>query len=173
MIKISGKNEIVLKNKKEQGFAILELLFYIAFLAVLSLLVINAMMTMSRSFKETSIQGELTQSGTIMERISREIRQANDINLIDAHSLILNTGVNETIEFKFVNPDIELWENNGSNVFIGNLNSPNIEITSLTFTPITTAKSKSIKVALSLHSNNDSLARNQDFYNTIVLRGSY
>ena len=173
MIKTSKKNEIVLKNKKEQGFAILELLFYIAFLAVLSLLVISAMITMSNSFKETSIQRELTQGGAIMERMSREIRQANDISFIDGNSLILNTRVNETIEFKFINLNIELWENNGSNVFIGNLNSPNIEITSLTFTPITTAKSKSIKIALSLHSNNDSLARNQDFYNTIVLRGSY
>src|SRR3989344_1787425 len=143
---IKSKNLSVLwriENYKN-GYAILELLFYIAFFAVFSLVVINAMVTMTRSFRETSIYGELVQSGTIMEKISREIRQAYGISSIGANDLALNTGVNNTIEFKFVSPNIQLWDA-GNNV--GNLNSPNIIVTCLTFTQITTTKGKAVKIA--------------------------
>ena len=161
------------KNKKIAGYAILELLFYISFFAVLSLVVISAMITMTKSFKETSLYAELVQSGSIMERISREIRQADSINSITGTTLRLNTangaGV-KTVEFRFVSPNIELWDA-GAN--IGNLNSPNIVVTGLTFTEITTAESKAVKVVLSLYSSHDSLARVQYFYDTVVLRGSY
>lgn len=155
------------------GYAILELLFYISFFATLSLVVIDAMIIMSKSFKETSIYSELVQSAAVMERMSRDIRQAISINSISASDLVLNSGVNKTTEFKFVSSNIELWENTGTNTLVGNLNSPNITVTDLSFTEITTAKGKAVKVILSFRSNNDSLARVQTFYDTIVLRGSY
>lgn len=158
------------KNKKQHGYAILELLFYISFFAVLSLVVINSMITMSRSFKETTILEQLVQSGTIMERMSREIRQANDISLISVNDLVLDTGENKTIEFKFVGPDIQLWDMSSN---IGNLNSPNIIVTDLNFTQITTAKGKAVRIFLTIKSADDPLDRTQDFYDTIVLRGSY
>lgn len=159
----------------ERGYAVLELLFYIAFFAVLSLVVINAMITMAGSFKATTIQAELVQSGNIMERMSREIRQAYSIDSASTSSdLKLNTtnsdGINKTIEFKFINPDIQFWDN-GSNV--GNLNSPNISVTDLAFTQITTVKGKAIKIVLTLKSANDGSGNTQYFYNTVVLRGSY
>lgn len=162
-------------SKTKNGYAILELLFYIAFFSVLSLVVINAMITMSKSFKETTIQAELVQSGTIMERMSREIRQASDISSISANDLVLNTGVNKKVEFKFISdePDIQLWENSGSNIFTGNLNTPNIIVTALTFTQIITTKGKAVKILLTVKSTNDVSGRTQNFYDTIVLRGIY
>lgn len=161
--------------KKNYGHAVLELLFYITFFSVLSSLVINAMITMARSFKETTMQAELVQSGNIMERISREIRQAYDIDAESTSTdLKLNTkddgGVDKTIEFKFVDPNIQLWDN-GSN--IGNLNTPNIIVTALTFTQITTTKGKAVRIVLTLKSTNDTSGNTKDFYNTIVLRGNY
>ncbi|MFA6520178.1 MAG: hypothetical protein WCT44_01070 [Candidatus Paceibacterota bacterium] len=159
MIKI-GK-----KRKNNQGVALLELLFYIALFTMLSLVVINAMITMARSFKETATQAELIQSGSIMERISREIRQASSITSISATDLKLNA-----VEFKLSGSDLQLFENN---IFIGNLNTPNIAITGLVFTEITTAQGKAIKIFLSLKSNNDISARIVDFYDTVVLRESY
>lgn len=158
------------QSKTKRGYVVLELLFYIVFFVTLSLVVIDAMITMARAFKETSIQAELTQGGTIMERISREIRQASSINLISANDLVLNTGVSNTMEFKFISPNIQLWDN-GSN--IGNLNTPNIIVTALTFTQITTTKGKAVKIAISFRSSQDNLSRIQDFYDTVVLRGGY
>ena len=162
-------SKINLKNRKENGYTVLELLFYIAFFAVLSLVVINAMITMARSFKETTIQANLAQSGTIMERISREIRQANSIVSIspDKTDLILNTGANKTMEFKLVGSDVQILDN-GSN--IGNLNSPNTTVSGLIFTQISTAKSKAVKISLTVH---DVAGNTADFQDTVVLRGSY
>ncbi len=162
-------------NKNKSGYAILELLFYISFFAVLSLVVIDAIITMTKSFKETTINGQFAQSGTIMERISREIRQAYDIDGASTGTdLKIDTtdssGANKTVEFKFVSPNIQLWDA-GSNV--GNLNQPNIAVTSLTFTQITTTKGKAVKILLTVKSNDDASNRSIDFYDTVVLRGTY
>ena len=162
-------------NKKKNGYAVLELLFYIAFFAIFSIIAINSMIIMAKSFKETAILTELAQSGAIMERMSREIRQAYGIDFTStATDLKLNTkdssGVNKTMEFKFVNPNIQLWDS-GSN--IGNLNPPNIVVTALAFTQITTGNGKAVKISLTIKSTRDSSNRLQDFYDTVTLRGSY
>ena len=163
------------KDKKKNGYALLELLFYVAFFVTFSLIVINAMIVMTKSFRETSIQGELAQSGAILERISREIKQAYSIDPAStADDLKLNTkndaGANKTVEFLLSGSNLQLLENS---VLTGNLNAPNIIVTGLTFTQITTVKGKAIKIVLSIRSSNDSSARVQYFYDTVVLRGSY
>src|SRR3989338_11636378 len=71
----------------EYGYAILELLFYVVFFSILSLVVINAMITMARVFRETAVYAELVQSGVIMERIGREIRTSYDISSISSSDL--------------------------------------------------------------------------------------
>lgn len=161
-------------NKTNKGYALLELLFYVAFFAVLILLVINAIITMTRSFRETTIQNEWIQNGTSVERISREIRQAYGINSISANSLKLNTkdsgGANKIVEFLLSGTDIQFLEND---ILTGNLNTPNISISDLVFTQINTAKGVAVKVSLSFKSKNDVQNRVQTFYDSIVLRGSY
>jgi len=160
------------KNKK--GYAILELLFYISFFILVSLVVINAMIVMSQSFKEVTVLSEQLKSGAIMERISREIKQALSINLISSNSLKLNTkddlDNDKTIEFSFSGTNIEFREND---VLVGNLNTANIIISQLSFTEITTATGKAVKVFLAAKSKNDKYDRQINFYNTIALRGSY
>jgi len=165
----------IIKKKKNGGYAILELLFYIAFFGTLSLLTINAMITMAKSFKETAIQAEFVRSGTIMERMSREIKQAYNIDLTStATDLKLNVkdsaGADKIVEFKFVSPNIQLWD---AGVNVGNLNPPNMRVTNISFTQITALKDKSVNIVLSIRSNNDTLARVLDFHDTIVLRGTY
>lgn len=165
--------KLKIKNS-EGGYAILETVFYILLFAVLSITVINAMITMTKSFKETTIQAELMQSGNIMERISREIRQAYSINSISASSLKLNTtdsvGTNKTIEFLLSDSNIRLLDND---IFTGNLNTANITVVNLIFTQINTVKGLAVKISLTVKSNHDSQNRNENFYDTVVLRGDY
>lgn len=160
--------------KNKNGYAILELLFYISFFALLSLVVINAMIVMSQSFKEVTVLSEQLKSGIIMDRISREIHQAGSINLISSNSLKLNTkddeGNDKTVEFSFSGPEIEFREND---VLVGNLNASNITVTGLNFTEITTAVGKAVRVILTIKSENDKYDRQVDFFDTIALRGSY
>jgi len=162
------------KNKTKHGYAILELLFYISFFAIISLVVIEAMITMTRSFKEISIQAEWSRGENIMERISREIRTAYEINTIGSGNLKLNTkdsdGENITMQFLLSGSDIQFFNNE---VLVGNLNTPNVLVSGLTFTQINTTKGKAIKIFFTVQSAGDILNRTQDFYNTVVLRGIY
>lgn len=165
---------IYFKNKRKNGYAILELLFYISFFVVLSLVVINALITMAGAFRETTIYAELTQSGNIMERMGREIRGATGINSITATDLVLSTkdnnGANKTEEFLLSGTNLQFLENG---ILTGNLNPANIAIVSLGFSEITTTQGKAIKISLVVKSVDDALSRTQNFYDTIVLRGSY
>lgn len=163
-----------IKIRKENGYAVLELLFYIAIFVVLAFVVINSIIMMSRAFRETSIHAELLQGGSIMERMSREIRQASGISSISSTDLSLNTtdsaGANKVLRFALSGTNIQLWDA-GNNV--GNLNPPNVVVSSLSFTQITTAQGQAIKVSMTIQSSRDTSSRNVDFYDTIVLRGDY
>jgi Tfp pilus assembly protein PilE len=160
--------------KTKEGYALIELLFYISIFAILILVVINSMIVMTKSFRETTIQTELVNTSSIMERMSREIRQASSISSISTSNLVLNTTdefeVDKTVEFSLSNSNIDFSENGISQ---GNLNTPNIIISNLNFTEITTTEGKAIKILITLYSTNDDLNRNIDFYNTIALRGNY
>ncbi len=168
------KNLPVRQAGSKGGYAILELLFYIAFFALLSLAVINSLLVMTRAFKETTIHGQILRGGSVMERISREVRQSYGISLIAADSLALNTkdenGDNKTVEFLLTGSNVQLKENG---VVTGNLNPPGLSVLGLTFTQINTPESAAVKIFLSVQSDNDSLDRIEDFYDTVVLRGDY
>ena len=162
------------KLQRSRGYVLLETIFYIILFVILSVAVIDAMITMTRALKETAIQAELMQGGNVMERISREIRGAYGINSISASDLKLNTkdsnGVNKTVEFLLSSSNVKFLENGG---FTGNLNTSDIVITALTFTQINTTKGIAIKIFLTIKSNHDIQNRTENFYDTIVLRGDY
>ena len=161
------------KHTTQRGTSMIELLFYISLLAVLSLVVINSMITMTKSFKETSIQTDLMQGGDVMERISREVRRATGIASITSNDLKINTkdgaGNAKTMEFLLSGNDIQLLEND---VLTGNLNTANIIVNSLSFEQLTTVKGSAVKIILSVESKNN-LSRSESFYDTVILRGDY
>ncbi len=156
------------------GYAVLELIFYITFFAILSIVLVNAMITMAKSFKETSIQAELVQSGMMMEKISRELRQADDFSFA-SNILIINTrddfDNSKTITYAFFDSSAQIEDSLLGD--LGNLNTPNIAIIDFNFTPVITAKGKAAVVTLTVRSNNDTSERTITFNNTVVLRGSY
>lgn len=151
----------------------IELLFYISLFIVLSLVVINSMIVMTKSFKETSIQTSLMQGRDIMERMSREVRKATGVVSITPTNLKVNTKDNagnpKTAAFLFTGGNLQFSEND---VLIGNLNSSNIVIDSLSFEPISTAKGSAVKIVLSVKLQNNP-SRLENFYDTVILRGDY
>ena len=162
------------KKEHARGYAILEILFYISFFVILSIVVIEAMITMSRSFRATSIEADFVESAGVMERITREIRGAEGISSISTSTLLLNTtneaGAPRTVQFALSGSNVTLTEDGA---LTGNLNTPSVAVTALTFTQINTAEGAGVKVVLSLRSVNDSSGRVETFYDTVVLRGNY
>ena len=164
------------KIKTNKGYTLIEMLFYIVLFAMLSAVAINSLIVMMRSFKEVGIQREIAQGGEIMERISREIREADKINsVVDVNGdLKLDTkddaGADKLVEFVLTNSNIRLLENGN---YTGDLNSPNVKVGALTFNQINTTKGEALKVFLTISSKKDSQNRSYQYYDTVVLRGNY
>ena len=162
------------KQKMKRGFMLIEMLFYISLFSIVSFAVISSLITMNKSFRQTTASADLVQSASIMEKISREIRQAYDIYSITEPSLKLNTkdesNINKTVQFTLSNNDLHFFEND---VLIGNLNTPNIRVSNLAFRRIITAKGQAVRVSFSVTSTRDRAARVEWFYDTVVLRGEY
>lgn len=170
-MRLTNKTKRIYTNK---GHTMMELLFYISFFILFSLIVINSLINMAGSFRETTVYAEFLESGNIVERIAREIRQANSISAISSTDLVLNStdsgGTAKTVEIVLSGSNIQFLEN-GS--LVGNLNTANTSVTALTFTQITTTQGAAIKIAITVQSSSDKLGRAITFYNTIGLRGSY
>jgi hypothetical protein len=161
------------KNQKA-GATLIETLFYILIFTVLSIILINAILYMTRAFKETTIITSLMHSSDVMERMSREIKQADSIATVSSTSIKINTtdsaGNPKTITFSQSGSNIALYEND---ILVGNLNPDTLVVSALDFTSITTAAGTAIKFSFTVSSTKDSLGRTYDFYNTVALRGAY
>lgn len=168
------------KSNKKSGFTLVEMIIYIAFFAVLSVLAIEALMVVMKSFYTLRLTQNINQSATTaLERMSREIRNAYDIdtagstfNTNPGH-LTLRTkdafGANTTMEFYVSGNQIGIKE---GGVDKGFLVAKSTTVTNLVFRQITTTNSKAVKIEMSLHDMHGVLTRDAVFYDTILLRGS-
>jgi type II secretory pathway component PulJ len=165
-----------------RGYSLIEVIVYIAIFTSISILVINSFITILSSFKNTEANRRLLESGSlVMERMTREIRQANSIDLTNS-TIGSNPGILQLngkdsgggliyIKFKKEdNGEIDIYRNNNSGE---NLLSSQVLVTSLIFRRITTTESEAVKIEMTIQYTNGSIVKTENFYNTIILRGSY
>ncbi|MDQ3245202.1 MAG: prepilin-type N-terminal cleavage/methylation domain-containing protein [bacterium] len=163
-----------IKNNKKRGFTLIEMVLYVALFAMFSLILINTLILMTKSFRASQIQSDIIQSSEIMERIARETRKGTSITTIASGDLKVRiedgTVAGDSVEFVLSSGNISFYQDD---VLIGNLNPTNTYVTAMTFDQITTTKSVAVKVVLSLRSTRDAQNKVYNFYDTIVLRQSY
>jgi len=168
------------RSNKKSGFTLVEMIIYIAFFAILSVLATEALMVVMRSFYTLRLTQNINQSATTaLERMSREVRNAYDIDVAGSTfntspgQLTLRTkdtfGANTTVEFTVSGNQIRIKE---GGVDKGSLMPKSTTVTNLIFRQITTTNSKAIKIEMSLHDAHGLITRDAVFYDTIVLRGS-
>lgn len=167
---------LIFKNRKKlvSGYTLIEVLFYVVLFALLSIVLLDSLISMTGLFMKTITNRDIVQGATIMENISRELKQANNFSFA-SNILTVNTeddaGVSKTIIYTFSNSNIGIEGTLYGD--LGNLNSPNISVTSFSVSTINTLKSKAAKINLTIGSNRDSESQTENFQNTVVLRGSY
>lgn len=163
-----------------RGFTLVEMVIYVAFFTLLSVLAIEATMIAMKSFYALRITHNINQSATVaLERMSREIRNAYDIDTTQSTlntnpgRLMLKTkdggGANTTIEFYTSGNQIRAKE---GGIDRGSFMTKNTTVTNLIFRQSTTTNSKAIKIEMTLHDTHGIIQKNSNFYNTIILRGS-
>ncbi|MEK7208221.1 MAG: prepilin-type N-terminal cleavage/methylation domain-containing protein [Patescibacteria group bacterium] len=178
---------LLVKSKKLKvkssvsGFSLVEMLFYIAILSFSLLAVTETLITVTRSYGVLRAALHIEQEAAFaLERMAREIRDANDINdaesVFNAHpgELFLVTtnaaGAARTVRFYLDNGKLSLKENG---VATGAQTSAKTSVSNLVFRKITTARAKGGKVELTMQAGAGQTARSERFYATAMLRDSY
>lgn len=167
--------------KKHNGYSVMEIIVYIAIFSFFSITVINSFSAVLGSLSQSRTDRDLLESGsTVMERITREIRQATSVDVVNS-TLSSTPGVlqlNSTnsggsamiIKFITSSGALNLYQDGA---LVGNLLGQNISVTSLIFRRITLTNGEAVKVELTLQDTRSKTSRSENFYSTIVLRGSY
>ena len=170
------------RHSARRGFTLVEMIIYVAFFAMLSIIAVNGTIVAMKSFYSLRLNQSINESATVaLERMSREIRNAYDIDLTQSTlaptspgRLTLKTkdasGTDTTVEF-YVDGASQLNLKVGG-VDNGPLVTKNVTLTNLVFWTITTTNSKAIKIEMTLHDSRAASAKSSKFYDTIVLRGS-
>ncbi|HAQ02298.1 hypothetical protein A2387_03095 [Candidatus Nomurabacteria bacterium RIFOXYB1_FULL_36_10] len=112
-----------------------------------------------------------------MDRISHEIRQAKNIDMINSvfnsNSGVLrlnNVDGTSYIQIEKNGNALELYSNG---VLVGNLLSQNIYLNKLIFNRISTPNSEAVKIEMELQDSRSKTGKTETLYNTIILRGGY
>lgn len=174
-------NSVCIIHNSARGFSLLETLFYVAILALSLLAVMQTLAVVTRSYAVFRAAGRIERDAALsLERMMREIRDANDIaaagSAFGAHPgrLLLNTttaaGAARAVEF-YVNSGALSLKEDG--VISGPLTSGNTTVSNLVFRNIATARSKGVKIEMTISSGSGAAARSENFYATAVLRNSY
>lgn len=171
----------MLRDKKKSGFTLIEMIIYVAFFAVLSVLAVESTLLVMKSFYSLRLTQSINESaGTALERMSREIRNAYDYDSVQSvfnvnpGRLSLKTkdvnGANTTVDFSINAMNQLILSQAGVNQ--GALVAKDVTLTNLVFRPINTTYSKAIKIEATFRTTRASMAQAIDYYDTIVLRGS-
>lgn len=176
------KTKLLSSNK---GFSLIEMLIYIGIFSLVFVFVLDMVFAASKSYDNFKIMKDLRMNAeNLLERIGREIRFANNIDLINSvfsanyGKIYLNTtdetGSPKTLEF-FVQssstPHLAMRENGAQ---VKYLNSSSTEITSLVFREIQTATtSRSIRIELGVKAKKGKFEKTENFYTTAILKNSY
>lgn len=168
----------------KKGFTLIEAVIYVAILAVVSVFAVNSVLLMIKTFGNYRVLRNLNTSGaTAIERITREIRLADDVDGSSTFGTGLDHLILSTIDPFTENPTIiefyasssELMVKKGGGEEIS-LTPGNTELINLTFRELATTTntiSKAIKIEMELKSTRGNYQKTAKFYNTAVLRRSY
>lgn len=170
-------NKKLMKNLFGKGFSIIEIIIYLAIFGTLSVFIINSFIISISSFNNISINHSLAEVGvSSVDRISREIRQAVSVDVINSTSgsLQLNSvdDSGNSIIVKIVKEGnlLNFYENN---ILVGNLLDKEVSVQSLNFRRIDTTAGEAVKMEMTFVANRGKQSKTANFYNSIVLRGSY
>jgi len=166
-----------------KGFTLIEIVIYVSILAVISILTVNTILVMTKSFSNFRAVRDLNASARVaMERMVREVRLADNVDEtlsvlgVSPGRLVLDTidsGSGLPIAFEFILDGTILKYKNGSGAY-DNLTSSDVEATKLIFRKIDNSTvSKAVQIELTLRAGEGVSQRTENFYNTIVLRRSY
>jgi type II secretory pathway pseudopilin PulG len=159
----------------KRGFALIEILVYLAILIVVSTASVGLLISLDGILNRYQIETALYRSSTnILEQIVVELREANEfdaassvINDPATGKLVLRTG-GVTTQFERVGDELQLTVD-GDNK--GNLHADNVAVTGFAVYQYSTGVGTLIRVKLELEATVDGVVKSMTFYDGAVIRG--
>ncbi|MBX4215438.1 hypothetical protein KW797_00585 [Candidatus Parcubacteria bacterium] len=156
----------------------MEIVVYSAIVAAMSVLVVRAILSLTKVSAEIKSYTDLSRAGAVaMERLTKEIRFASSVDFpgsaFSDGRLMLNTtdaaGAPKKVEFRLGGGSIDVTD---GGIAKGTLTGSSTEVSSLIFVFSTTTRGGLIKVNLVL-SDLRTPPRIERFYGSAVMRGAY
>ncbi len=167
-----------IRSSREAGFSLIEMVIYIAILALMLSVIVSVIYSLARSNRQIRTARLIENSAvTVLERIEREIRAAESLvdgaSVFDVHpgSLTLNGeaqgGGLEMTEIDFENGVISLHQ---GGVDLGAISDPDVTVSSLVFRHFESGEVEGVRVELTLTAGTSSYLRTENFYSSVLLR---
>lgn len=166
----------------KKGTTLIEAVIYSAILAIVVIAVTDSLLVMMRSYASVKISRSINMAAQVaLERMAREIRNADSVD--DAGSIFatstgkikLNTedadGAPATVEFSVSSSTVFVKEGASAPE---PLTGSSVEIGDLIFNKISASSTSSgVKIKMGVTAKKKDIVRTENFYDTIILRGSY
>jgi len=172
------KNYFFNKNK---GVSLIEMLIYVSFFGVLSILIINTLFVVTKVSAKARINYSLADGGAgAIESITRLIRNADTLDqflsVFGSDSGVLsisyqNDSGSTILDKIYLSGTTVKLDENG--VYVGDLTNTKIQVSKLLFQNINTTNSKAIKIEMVVKDSRDGDIKTADFYNTVILKKKY
>ena len=159
----------------QKGYSLMELLIYVALFSILSVVIVNSLVTVMKTYNAAQAYRRLQSNGElVMERMTREIRSANSITAAtyDSNSGSISisnsdsSGAVHSITMNIANGAVVVTDNGVS----GSLTTAEVIVTKLILRHITSSAGEGVKIELGLSTSNGYSA-SAPFYSTVMLRG--
>src|SRR3989344_4042339 len=168
-------------RKSGAGFSVVEMVIYIGLVSLCLLLIIDLVVVMSSSYRKLTLARIVADSASFsMERITREIRVASDIDMAQS---VFNTspgrirlqsadagGYAQSVPFALEDGRINVYEND---LLSGALTSNKASTTALVFTRFATATSTGLMVLMDVQASKGEDVRSAEFRTFVQMRNSY
>lgn len=169
---------MAIKLFKNKGFSLVEMLVYIAILVFVLAIIIEVVLSVARSERVISSVRSIENSAVLaLERISREIRQSDSVNVsssvLGSHPgiLVLNgedlAGNPRTVEFYLSNSRLNIRENG---VDQGSLTQNDARVTDLKFFRFFATSTDGIRTEITIESGTSTHYRSEKFYSATIIR---
>ena len=169
------------KHSQQQGFTLIEMLVYIALVAIIIGALVNTLVVLAQSYKQVLASRTLDSSALLsLDRMTSVIRSSGSIDFSNttlnssAGVLTLNAhdanGAAYTAKF-YVQDGVIHMDTNG--VFEDRLTSSSTAVTSLMFRYIDTPVSDAVRIELTLAADVNGYNKVENYYTTAILKNSY
>lgn len=164
-----------------RGYTLVELIVYVALVAMLLLVIISTALSMANVYKRSRTYLDINSAGiTAFSKFSRDIRRASSIDATDsifgvsAGRLVLlmkkSDGTNDSVAYYLSNGRVELDENG---VYTGSVTQGDVAVSGLTFKKFANASTSAVRIEMTMAPRASTSIPALNFYGTYVLRGSY